>query len=128
MQDTLYVFNKYNAYVYTGGNKQDKFTRLSGYNAPADIKSTDRVVSVGKFEEDKLYVISETKIEIYQISPDSVEKLSLYKSFDDLKMGSFTPIATHYDPLSRTFFLTTFGFVYTVEINDITADPTIRIL
>ena len=35
-QNALYVFNKYNAYLYTGGESEDKFTLVEGFNAPAD--------------------------------------------------------------------------------------------
>ena len=56
-----------------------------------------------------------------------MERIYLYRSYDDLKMGSFTPIASYYDQETQTFFLTTFGFVYTVQIGDMMPEPNIKI-
>ena len=128
MEDDLYVFNKYSGYVLTGGDSRDKFSRLGNFHAPGDVSSEDRVVSVGKIDEKRFYVVSNTKIDIYQISKESMEKIYLYRTYDDLKMGSFTPIASFYDQETQTFFLTTFGFVYTVHIGNMNPDsPAIQI-
>ena len=128
MQGNLYAFNKYSAYVYNE-DADVKFTRLRNFHPPADVSSGDKIVSVGKIDEKRFYVISDTKIDIYEISQSGMESIYLYRSYDDLQMGTFVPIATLYDEETETFFLTTFGFVYTVEIGDMLPKPAaIRIL
>ena len=128
MQGNLYAFNKYSAYVYNE-DADVKFTRLRNFHPPADVSSGDKIVSVGKIDEKRFYVISDTKIDIYEISQSGMERIYLYRSYDDLQMGTFVPIATLYDEETETFFLTTFGFVYTVEIGDMLPKPAaIRIL